>query len=84
MKRPREVGQKHESCVGASLLAITTPMEPQDREQARSYEKRKHDSPVGASLLAISSPAESKDRQQARSYEKRKHARRFHRVAFRL
>ena len=84
MMPPREVGQKHDSHVGASLLAISTRPESEDREQARSYEKQNHDSRVGASLLAISTPAESEDREQARSYEKQNHAPRFYRVAFGL
>lgn len=84
MKPPRGVRQKHESRVGASLLAISIHAEPQDREQARSYEKPKHDSRVGASLLAITIRAEPQDREQARSHEERKHALRLYRVAFRL
>ena len=84
MKRPGEVGHKHDSHIGASLLAITIRAEPQDREHARSYQKQKHDSRVGANLLAITIRAEPKVREQARSYEKRKHDVRLYRVAFRL
>ncbi len=84
MKRPREVRQKHESCVGASLLTISIRTELKARKQARSYEKQNHAPHVGASLLAITTPAEPEDSEQARSYEKQKHDPRFYRVAFGL
>lgn len=42
MMRPREVRQKHESHVGASLLAITTLAEREARAGARASEEQKH------------------------------------------
>jgi len=56
------------------LLAIAAHAEPEDREQARSYEEQKHDTRVGASLLAITALAEREARAGARAYEDQKHA----------
>ena len=56
MKRPREVGQKHESCVGASLLAINIRSELKARKQARSYEKQNHAPPCRSQLAGDHNP----------------------------
>ncbi|QQC13113.1 hypothetical protein [Stutzerimonas stutzeri] len=64
------------------MLAITNPAEPQDREQARAYEKLKHEPHVGASLLAITTLAEREARAGARASEEQKHTLRLDSVVY--
>ena len=82
MRSAEEAEHNHASRVGAGSLPIANPAAPQDRKQARSYEKQKHDSHVGASLLAISIRSEPKNREGARFYEDQKQAPRLDSVAF--
>ncbi|TYP61805.1 hypothetical protein [Stutzerimonas stutzeri] len=68
----RRTGEARLPRAGASLPAIHTATEPQDREQACSYKKLKHSASVAASSLASRTTRESSIREQTRAYEKPK------------